>query len=342
MSVEQVASEAAAVHMAIGEGVVSVLSLFEPIINRLAKRTARLRRSVSPTDAEDMAQEMRIALIAVVPRLVSAPNPMAYAQRVMREKALNADGSGPMVTIRHNWLCDSRTRRGWTDRASVEMAMNMLFLDAPINEDGATLAELLASPTASPEHLVAEWRMVATRAAQYNNALRGLDERHRTVLHLRWIEEQSAQDVATIVSIPVGDVRRIELEAILQLRCAFGVDTADKIAGFCECGAELYTSSGKPPTRCDVCEVAYRRARRSSAVGDAAPENLRISRRKDINRDAAKEMIERSRRVKADARKRRRDEWRAAGLCQLCGKEQATSRCNRCKQLRKAHRPLPG
>ncbi len=101
--------------------------------------------------------------------------------------------------VRNTWRA-----RGHRDAAS---------LDRPVEEDGASLAALLAGPAAPP----AEGAARAEAAAAVREAVGGLPEKGRDALVLFYFQGLSYDEVAQALDVPLGTVKSRIHNAVARL-----------------------------------------------------------------------------------------------------------------------------
>lgn len=82
------------------------------------------------------------------------------------------------------------------------------------SEDSNVLTDTLADPEPLPEEIFES----ASLAEDVRDALEDLSTRDRTIISLRYEEEQSFEDIAKILRIPANTVRSLHRRALIQLR----------------------------------------------------------------------------------------------------------------------------
>lgn len=82
------------------------------------------------------------------------------------------------------------------------------------SDDSNVLTDTLADPEPLPEEIFER----ASLAQEVHTALENLPARDRTILSLRYEEEQSFEDIAKILRVPANTVRSLHRRALIQLR----------------------------------------------------------------------------------------------------------------------------
>ena len=81
-------------------------------------------------------------------------------------------------------------------------------------DDSNVLTDTLADPEPLPEEVFER----ASLAEDVRTALSDLSARDRTILSLRYEEEQSFEDIAKILRMPANTIRSLHRRALIQLR----------------------------------------------------------------------------------------------------------------------------
>ncbi len=108
--------------------------------------------------------------------------------------------------------CFAIAKNSATDIMRKRKAVPFSKFDAP--DESNVLTDTLTDPEPLPEEIFES----ASLAETVRNALDNLPARDRTILSLRYEEEQSFEDIAKILRIPANTVRSLHRRALIQLR----------------------------------------------------------------------------------------------------------------------------
>ena len=126
-----------------------------------------------------------------------AQDAFVRAYRAIRTFRREAKLSTWLISITMN-LCRNR-RRWWARRKRVITAS----LDEPADLEGESLGQQVVDPSAGPEDLAQQHE----QQQQIGNALKRLDQTHRSVIVLRDMQGYSYEEIAQMLGCHVGTVK---------------------------------------------------------------------------------------------------------------------------------------
>lgn len=103
-----------------------------------------------------------------------------------------------------------------------------LHMEAPLNEEGLTLQDLMADGSADPADRM-RWKEFH---GAVNAQLEGLPERHREIMEMRLLDDLSYEEISELLDVPVGTVKSRISRARYYLAKGLGLRKGENVQAY--------------------------------------------------------------------------------------------------------------